>query len=70
MGGTSAGGNMTAVVSHLWRDAGAKPAITGSHLMIPALCYGDYIPEKYRHEYHSFEQNKDAPILSLKAMHL
>lgn len=70
VGGTSAGGNMTAVVTHLWRDAGEKPVITGSHLMIPALVYGDFFPDKYRHEYKSFEQNKDAPILSQKACDL
>ncbi|KAK4980032.1 hypothetical protein LTR42_000339 [Elasticomyces elasticus] len=39
IGGTSAGGNMTAVVAHMWRDAGDKPGITGCHLMIPAVCW-------------------------------
>jgi len=58
---------MTAVVSHLWRDEGLKPAITGAHLMIPALCYHSHIPEQYKSDYKSWAQNKDAPILSEKA---
>ncbi|KAK1817225.1 hypothetical protein LTR12_008415 [Friedmanniomyces endolithicus] len=68
--GTSAGGNMGAAIAHMWRDAGDKPALTGCHLMIPAICYGAYLPEKYRAECKSFEQNKNAPILSAKACDL
>lgn len=44
-----------------------KPAITGIHLMIPALCYSAFIPEQHRKDYKSWEQNKNAPILSVKA---
>ena len=58
---------MTAVVAHMWRDAGEKHKITGAHLMIPALCYGEFIPDKYKGDYKSSEQNKDAPILSHRA---
>ncbi|KAK5730708.1 hypothetical protein LTR15_000646 [Elasticomyces elasticus] len=80
IGGTSAGGNMTAVVAHMWRDAGDKPAITGCHLMIPAVCwqvlhriyssYPKFMPEVYKKDCTSMEQNKDAPILGQKAMDL
>ena len=61
---------MAAVVSHLWRDEGLKPAITGAHLMIPALCYHTHIPKKYASEVKSWEQNKHAAILSVKACSL
>ena len=54
----------------MWRDAGEKPALTGAHLMIPALCYGEFLPEKYKKDYHSAEQNQNAPILGHKAMKL
>ncbi|KAK3072891.1 hypothetical protein LTR53_005994 [Teratosphaeriaceae sp. CCFEE 6253] len=70
IGGTSAGGNMTAVIANMWRDAGDKPSLTGCHLMIPAVCYKAFIPEKYQAEFKSFEQNKHAPILSEKACDL
>ncbi|KAK0268104.1 hypothetical protein LTR91_016719 [Friedmanniomyces endolithicus] len=70
VGGTSAGGNVSAVIAHMWRDAGDKPGLTGCHLMIPAICYGAFLPEKYRGECKSFEQNKNAPILSAKACDL
>lgn len=65
--GTSAGGNMVAGVSHICRDEGLQPAITGCHLMIPALCFHKYVPEKYKKDYRSWEQNKDAEILSQDA---
>lgn len=92
MGGTSAGGNLTAVVSlltvfksatanhalflslsqiaHLCRDEKMSPPITGCLLMIPAYCYHEAVPEKYKPDYRSFAQNKAAPILSNKAMDL
>jgi len=70
IGGTSAGGNMTAVVAHLWRDDKATPSITGCLLMIPAYCDSKFFPDKYKADYKSFEQNKHAPILSEKAMDL
>lgn len=35
--------------------------------MIPALCYHAYFPEQYKADYKSWEQNKNAPILSEKA---
>ena len=44
--------------------------MTGSHLMIPAICANAVLPEKYRTDEHSWEQNKDAAILSRKACDL
>ena len=61
---------MTAVISHLARDEKLSPPITGTLLVIPAYCYHTYMPEKYKGEAKSFEQNKDAPILTRKAIDL
>ena len=38
--------------------------------MIPAFVYHQHVPEKYKKDYHSWEQNKDAAILSQKACYL
>lgn len=38
--------------------------------MIPAVCAISHMPEKYRSECTSYEQNKNAAILSQKAMDL
>ncbi|KAF2766988.1 hypothetical protein EJ03DRAFT_329537 [Teratosphaeria nubilosa] len=64
VGGTSAGGNLTCVIAHLWRDEKMQPPLTGAHLMIPALVSPGHVPEKYKNDYNSWEQNKDAPILT------
>ncbi|OQO01966.1 hypothetical protein B0A48_12439 [Cryoendolithus antarcticus] len=68
--GTSAGGNLAAVVSHLAQDTPLAFPITGAHLMIPALCNNKCYPEKYKPDLMSYEQNKNAAILSEKAMDL
>lgn len=68
VGGTSAGGNIAATVTHLARDHKLEPPITGCHLMIPAMCDSAYLPEKYQQEPNSWQQNKDAAILSRKAL--
>lgn len=38
--------------------------------MIPAICNIDALPEKYKKDQHSWEQNKNAAILSRKACDL
>ncbi|RMZ26805.1 hypothetical protein D0859_09135 [Hortaea werneckii] len=70
IGGTSAGGNITAVISHIWRDEKLKPAITGAHLMIPAICHASHFPSEYAKDYKSWDQNKDATVLSRQATDL
>ncbi|KAI6887791.1 GroES-like protein [Hortaea werneckii] len=70
IGGTSAGGNITAVISHIWRDEKLKPAITGAHLMIPAICHASHFPSEYAKDYKSWDQNKDAAVLSRQATDL
>ncbi|KAJ8072029.1 hypothetical protein PM082_015587 [Marasmius tenuissimus] len=64
VGGSSAGGNLAAVVAHLARDDSFfnnKP-VTGQLLHIPVICHYDAVPEKYKPLYLSMEQNKDAPV--------
>jgi len=68
VGGTSAGGNIAAVLAHLARDEGLSPSLTGQYLAIPAVGRGKWIPEKYRDRYLSYEQNIDAPVLPVAAM--
>jgi acetyl esterase/lipase len=70
VGGTSAGGNIATTISHLARDEKLSPPLTGAHLMIPTVCNIDVLPEKYRKDQHSWEQNKNAAILSRKACDL
>ncbi|CAK3950345.1 related to sterigmatocystin biosynthesis lipase esterase STCI [Lecanosticta acicola] len=70
VGGSSAGGNMGVVVSHLARDEGLKPALTGCHLMIPAVCSDECFPEKHKKDWKSWDQLPDAAILNHKATDL
>lgn len=70
VGGTSAGGNISAVLSILARDEKLAPPLTGQYLAIPALTPGkNYVPEKYQHLYLSMEQNAHGvPILPRAAI--
>lgn len=68
--GSSAGGNMAAIASHLARDEKLTPAITGVFLlasMIQPPEKKDALPEKYKDLYLSQTQAecKDDPILTL-----
>lgn len=66
VGGTSAGGDIAATVAHLARDQ--KLPVTGCHLMAPAICDSAHLPMRYQQEPNSWEQNKDAAVLSRKAV--
>ncbi|TLD29570.1 hypothetical protein E2P81_ATG05864 [Venturia nashicola] len=70
VGGTSAGGNLAAVVSHLARDEKLSPPITGVALLIPVLTDHNMtdFPEEYKHELVSYQQNENAPILGRASM--
>ncbi|GAB7362892.1 hypothetical protein MBLNU230_g3194t1 [Neophaeotheca triangularis] len=70
LAGISAGANLAAVVSHLWRDESKQPALTGLYLSIPSVLSPQAVPEKYKLVYNSREQNKHAPILNEGAMAL
>lgn len=70
LGGSSAGGSMAAVISHLARDEKLVPALSGVFLLAPMIlppeAARDALPEKYRAMYLSRTQpecQKD-PVLS------
>jgi acetyl esterase/lipase len=64
IGGVSSGATTMCTISHLWRDEGLKPPLTGLYLSVPNLCIISALPEKYREKENSWEQNKDAPIFN------
>jgi acetyl esterase/lipase len=64
VGGISAGANLVAVISHLYRDDRLSPPITGIYLSVPVVLSPEVVPEKYKDQYLSREQNKNAPILN------
>lgn len=65
VGGTSAGGNMSAVIGILARDSCLSPPITGLLLMIPPVMDHRAIPKKYSSQVASYTQNRDAPMNSI-----
>jgi acetyl esterase/lipase len=70
IGGISAGGNLAAVISHIYRDEEMSQPLTGIYLSVPMLVSPEAVPGKLRHQYLSREQNKTAPILNKEAMAL
>lgn len=70
IGGTSAGGNITACLAHLARDENLSPPLTGQYLSIPAVLPHDVVPEKYKPYYLSYEQNAEAPVLPKAAVEM
>ncbi|ODQ73389.1 hypothetical protein LIPSTDRAFT_3711 [Lipomyces starkeyi NRRL Y-11557] len=64
VGGSSAGANISIVLSHLARDSKIIPPLTGVYLGIPLVVHHDAVPPQYLTHYKSFAQNKDAPILN------
>lgn len=64
VGGASAGGNIAAVMTHLARDEGLQPPLTGQYLCVPALCPPPAkVPEKYKDSYLSMEENTHDPVI-------
>ena len=70
VGGISAGANFSAVISHLARDEHLSPPLTGVYLSIPAVVDPKSMPDEYKHEFLSHEQNKDAPILGKESIEM
>jgi acetyl esterase/lipase len=70
IGGISAGANICAVISHLYRDEKISPPLTGVYLSIPSLFSPEVVPERFKDQYHSLEQNANAPVLGKGSMEL
>ncbi|KAF1960844.1 alpha/beta-hydrolase [Byssothecium circinans] len=66
--GSSAGGNLAAVVTHEAADKKWSPPITGVFLSIPSLVHPEAVTEKYKSHYNAWEDNKDSLILDQKNM--
>jgi acetyl esterase/lipase len=66
--GSSAGGNLAAVVAHQAVDEALEPPVTGVALMAPVLVHSDAVPEEWRAHYKSYEEHKDAPILDRRGI--
>ena len=71
VGGGSAGANLTAVVAQLAKDEKLQPALTGQWLCIPAVFEEGTVPEKYKSQWFSREQNDGGgPMLDKEALDL
>ena len=72
VGGTSAGGNIAAVLSHLARDHDLVPSLTGIWLSIPPILADDVVPNQFKHKYLSYEELRNAPgaVFDLRALEI
>ncbi|KAI0640844.1 Alpha/Beta hydrolase protein [Trametes meyenii] len=66
VGGQSAGGNVSAVVSQLARDDPffKEHPLTGQLLREPMVIHPDCYPENLKSELRAMEENKDAPLMT------
>ncbi|KAB8265411.1 alpha/beta hydrolase fold-domain-containing protein [Aspergillus pseudonomiae] len=67
VGGSSSGGNIAAVLAMKDRYEGIG-AVIGQVLNVHDICHPAHFP-KDKYEYHSPEQNKDAPVMPTHATH-
>lgn len=69
IGGVSAGANISAVIAQQHLKQGISPPLTGIWLSVPWLFSSkESVPEKYKDQWFSREQNKDAPVLDEDAI--
>ncbi|KAH8681351.1 Alpha/Beta hydrolase protein [Xylariales sp. PMI_506] len=68
LGGTSAGANFTAGISHLAVQEGLSPGITGVVFLAGSFCHPDARPEQYRDRILSVDEINDAPGLTRKSI--
>ncbi|KAL7759657.1 hypothetical protein ACKLNR_009747 [Fusarium oxysporum f. sp. zingiberi] len=68
LGGTSAGANFTAGISHLACDESLSPRITGVVFLAGSFCHPDMRPKKYLGRILSVDEINDAPGLTRKSI--
>ncbi|KAH6985140.1 Alpha/Beta hydrolase protein [Ilyonectria destructans] len=70
VGGFSGGSNFAAVISQLARDERMDPPITGQLLSCPSVVNRNHVPEEYKDELQSVEQNANAPVINIKSLEI
>ena len=68
VGGISAGGQLTAVITNASFTEGFKYPITGQWLCVPSVMDEVTVPEKYEKYFLAMKQNTDVPILPASAL--
>jgi hypothetical protein len=68
LGGTSAGANFTAGISHLAVGEKLSPPITGVVFLAGSFCHPDVRPKKYLDRILSVDEINDAPGLTRKSI--
>lgn len=65
LAGNSSGGNLVAVLAELAKTTPLDPPLTGLWALVPVLFGpdGQAVPEQWAAHVHSWEENKDAPVL-------
>ncbi|KAI0635401.1 Alpha/Beta hydrolase protein [Trametes polyzona] len=72
LAGSSAGAHLAGAVAHRIQNDSffdSHPRPTGLFLQIPTMVHGDAVPEEYKANFTSMEQNKDAPMLTTKLLY-
>lgn len=68
LGGTSAGANFTAGISHLAVQESLSPPITGVVFLAGSFCHPDARPKEYLDRILSVDEINDAPGLTRKSI--
>lgn len=59
---------MALIVAHLCLNDKLSPPLTGIYAAMPGGVNHETVPEKYKDRFVSFEQNANAPVLSLESL--
>ncbi|KAH8900770.1 alpha/beta-hydrolase [Thozetella sp. PMI_491] len=68
LGGLSAGAAISSHVAQLVRNENLRPPLTGAFLTCGVFINPECVPDRYKEQYLSMEQNKDAPTLNKRSL--